>query len=116
MRDLIDFVRATCGLVDLPVPHAACFADPAHVYQRHGRTDPLVSSTAPVRALTRSWDESPVCHLVAFHRGPRHVYPMVTRHSVGVLRLVDRLMLTVDVALAPSPVPFSVRAALADPH
>jgi hypothetical protein len=37
---------------------------------------------------------------------------MVTHHSVGVLRLVGRLVLTADA----SPVPSSVRVALADPH
>jgi hypothetical protein len=44
------------------------------------------------------------------------VHPMVTRHSAGVFRSVDRLVLTVNAASAPSPVPSFVRAALVDPH
>jgi hypothetical protein len=57
-----------------------------------------------------------VYHMVALHRDPCHVPPMVMRHSAGILCPVDRLVLTIDTAPPPSPVPSSVRAALVDPH
>jgi hypothetical protein len=44
---------------------------------------------------------------------------MVTRRATGVLRPVDRLILAADTTATPpdaSPVPSSVRTALADPH
>jgi hypothetical protein len=44
---------------------------------------------------------------------------MMTRRTVGVLRPVDRLIPAADTANTPpdtSPVPSSVRTALADPH
>jgi hypothetical protein len=44
---------------------------------------------------------------------------MVTRRAAGVLRLVDQLILAADTSSTPpdaSPVPSSVRTALADPH
>jgi hypothetical protein len=60
-----------------------------------------------------------VYHPVAIHRAPGHTHPMVTRRAVGVLRPVDRLILDADTSATPSdasPVPSSVRTALADPH
>lgn len=62
------------------------------------------------------WDELLVYHQVALYNDPHHVHPMVTRCSVDVLCLVDRLMLTTDAALAPLHVPSSVSATLNDPH
>jgi hypothetical protein len=41
---------------------------------------------------------------------------VVTRPSIGVLRPIDQLVLTADVGPTASLVPFSVRAALVDPH
>jgi hypothetical protein len=44
---------------------------------------------------------------------------MVTRRTAGILRPVDRLILAADTTCTPpdaSPVPSSIRAALADPH
>jgi hypothetical protein len=60
-----------------------------------------------------------VYHLVAIHRDPVHVHPMVTRCAAAVFRLVDRLILAADTTSTPldaSPIPSSVRAAIADPH
>jgi type IV secretory pathway ATPase VirB11/archaellum biosynthesis ATPase len=57
-----------------------------------------------------------VYHPVAIHCHPGHVHPMVTRHATGVLRAVDRLILTANAPPDSSSVPSSVRAALADPH
>jgi hypothetical protein len=57
--------------------------------------------------------------LVVILRDPRHVHPMVTRHAAVVLCPVDRLILATDTTATPSdasPVPSSVRSALADPH
>jgi hypothetical protein len=58
-------------------------------------------------------------HPVAIHRETGHVHPMVTRRAAGVLRPIDRLILAADTTTTPpdtSPVPSSVRTALADPH
>jgi hypothetical protein len=85
---------------------AARFADPAVVYHRRGPTTPPVP-------------ESSVYHPVAIHRDPGHIHPMVTRRAAGVLRPVNRLILAADTNTTPpdaSPVPSSVRTALADPH
>lgn len=55
-------------------------------------------------------------HPIAIHRDPGHIHLMVMRHSANVLHPVDQHVLTADAASAPSPVPSSVRVALADPH
>jgi hypothetical protein len=89
------------------------FADPAVVYHRR---EPAIP-TAPDVSAARS--ESSVYHQVAIHCDPGHIHPMVTRRAAGVLRPVDRLILVADTTCTPpdaSPVPSSVRAALADPH
>jgi hypothetical protein len=57
-----------------------------------------------------------VYHPVAIHHDPSHVHRMVTHRATGVLRPVDRLVLTADAPPDVSPVPSSVRAVLADPH
>jgi hypothetical protein len=84
--------------------------------------NPSSSITAASRPCPRpptSRSEPPVYHLVAIHRDPGHVHRMVTRRVVGVLRPIDRLILAADKSTTPpdtSPVPSSVRTALADPH
>jgi hypothetical protein len=91
----------------------ACFADPAIVYHRHEPTTPATPD------LPTTCSEMPVYHPVTIHRDPRHVHPMVTRRTVGVLRPVNRLILAADTIAAPpdaSPVPSSARTTLADPH
>jgi hypothetical protein len=90
-----------------------CFADPAVVYHRRESATP----TAPDILIDRP--EPPVYHPVAIHRDPGHVHPMVTRRTAGILRPVDRLILATDMTTTPpdaSPVPSSVRTALAGPH
>jgi hypothetical protein len=42
-----------------------------------------------------------VYHLVGIHRDLEHVHLMVTRRTVGVLRLVDRLILAADTTDTP---------------
>jgi hypothetical protein len=89
------------------------FADPAVVYHRR---EPAIPAAPDVLA---SHSELSVYHPVAIHRDPGHVHPMVTRCAAGVLRPVDRLILIADTTCTPpdaSPVPSSVRTALADPH
>jgi hypothetical protein len=54
-------------------------------------------------------------HPVAIHHDLDHVHAMVTCRLAGVLRPIDRMVLTVDAPNA-FPVPSFVRAALADPH
>jgi hypothetical protein len=89
------------------------FADPVVVYHRRESATPAAPDVPADRP------EPPVYHPVAIHRDPGHVHPMVTRRAAGVLRPVDRLILAADTATTPpdaSPVPSSVRTALADPH
>jgi hypothetical protein len=89
------------------------FADPAVVYHRRE----LATPAAPDVLADRP--EPPVYHPVAIHRVPGHVHPMVTRRAAGVLQPVDRLILAADTTTTPpdaSPVPSSVRTALAGPH
>ena len=96
-----------------PSTSAARFADPAVVYHRREPAPPA----APDVPVAHS--ESSVYHPVAIHRDPGHVHPMVTRRAAGVLRPVDRLILAAATSSTPpdaSPVPSSVRTALADPH
>jgi hypothetical protein len=89
------------------------FAEPTVVYHRRKTTAPAALD------VSTSHSEPPVYHSVAIHRDPGHAHPMVTRRAASVLRLVDRLILAADKTTTPldaSPVPSSVRAALADPH
>jgi hypothetical protein len=91
----------------------ARFADPAVVYHRREPAIPAALDVPVVRS------ESPVYHPVAIHHDPGHVHPMVTRRAAGVLCPVDRLILAATTSSTPpdaSPVPSSVRTALADPH
>jgi hypothetical protein len=92
---------------------AVRFADPAVVYHRR---EPTIPDALDVPAVP---SESPIYHSVAIHRDPRHVHPMVTWRAASVLRPVDRLILAATTSSTPpdaSPVPSSVRTALADPH
>lgn len=77
--------RATLSLS----PPSARFANPAGVYQRRVQSS----------AMARSHNESSVYHHVVIHRDPRHVHPMVTRRSAGVLHPIDRLVLTAPAIL-----------------
>jgi hypothetical protein len=89
-----------------PSMNAPRFADPAVVYHRRGPATPVVP-------------EPPVSHLVAIHRAPGHTHPLVTQRASGVLRPINSLILAADTSATPpdaSPVPSSVRTALADPH
>jgi hypothetical protein len=89
------------------------FADPVVVYHHREPATPAALDVPAVRS------EPSVYHPVAIHRDPGHVHPMVTRRAAGVLRPVDRLILAADTSSTPpdaSPVPSSVRTALADPH
>jgi hypothetical protein len=89
------------------------FADPAVVYHRRESATPAAPDVPADRP------EPPLYHPVAIHRDPGHVHPMVTRRAAGVLRPIDRLILAADTTTTPSdasPVPSSVRTALADPH
>jgi hypothetical protein len=89
-----------------PWTSTARFADLAVVYHRRR----LAAPVAP---------ELSVYHPVTIHRDPGHTHPMVTRHAVGVLWPVDRLILVADTTATPPdacPVPSSVRTTLADPH
>jgi hypothetical protein len=93
--------------------HAVRFANPAVVYHRYELAPPV----APAILASRS--EPSVYHPIAIHRDPGHIHSIVTRRTAVVLRLVDRLILAADTTTTPpdaSPVPSSVRAALADPH
>jgi hypothetical protein len=89
------------------------FADLVVVYHRRESATPAAPDVPADRP------EPPVYYPVAIHRDPGHVHPMVTRRAAGVLRPVDRLILAANTTTTPpeaSPVPSSVRTALADPH
>jgi hypothetical protein len=58
----------------------------------------------------------PAYHPIVVHRDPRHIHPMVTWRAAGVLRAPDRLILSATSSLTLSPVPTTVRGALADPQ
>ena len=60
--------------------------------------------------------EPSVYHPFVIHRDPGHTHPMVTRRATTVLLPVDRLILTVDAPPDASPVPPSIRTALANPQ
>jgi hypothetical protein len=78
---------------------------------------PSVPKTTSDPAPQPSRTGSSVYHVVTMARDPRSTHPMVTRRAAGVTKPVDRLQLSI-VATPPilSPVPASVRSALADPH
>jgi hypothetical protein len=82
------------------------YTDPMQTYQRCGRRG------APVRSRA----EPPAYHPVVVHRDPRHIHPMVTRRTAGVLWAPDRLILSVSSSPALPSVPTIVRGALADPQ
>jgi hypothetical protein len=58
--------------------------------------------------------ETPVYHPSLLHRNPRHVHPMVMRHTAGTLS--PRVLAATTGDSPVSPVPSSVRTALLDPH
>jgi hypothetical protein len=96
-----------------PASYPTCFVDPpALTTVARG---PIHRPPPPPASLARPCVDLPVYHPVAIH--PDHIHPMVvTRPSIGVLRPIDQLVLTADVGPTASLVPFSVRAALVDPH
>jgi hypothetical protein len=53
-------------------------------------------------------------HLPIIHRDSRHTHPMVTRQATGVLR--PRSLSAIEGEPRLSPIPMSVREALADPN
>jgi hypothetical protein len=104
--DCAEHGPVTCVLPDM-------LRRPSRAYHRCERTDP--PPPPPPASLARPCVDLPVYHPVAIH--PDHIHPMVvTRPSIGVLRPIDQLVLTADVGPTASLVPFSVRAALVDPH
>lgn len=90
----------------------ARFANPALIYHCRKWTAPSVLAAPP----TRSFTESSVYHLVAIHRDPDHIHPMVTRRAVDVLCPVDWLVPTINAPLNAFRVSSPIRAALADPQ
>jgi hypothetical protein len=58
--------------------------------------------------------ESVVYHPPVIHRDARHTHPMVTRQAVGVLR--PRALSATEGEPRLSPIPTSIREALADPN
>lgn len=122
MHGSFAFDRATCGLV------ASTHTTRRHVASNHATRRPtsptplhslrrsrphlpatcVAWSTGPLlrRAIpcsARSRDKSSVHYSITIHHDPRHVHPMVTCHSVGVLRPADRLVLTAATAQALQP-------------
>ncbi|WVZ96571.1 hypothetical protein U9M48_042192 [Paspalum notatum var. saurae] len=73
-------------------------------------SSPESAAHAPARARA----VSPVYNPPVLHWDPHHVHPMVTRQTTGVLR--PRVLSAAATEPRISPVPSSVRDALADPH
>ncbi|WVZ98475.1 hypothetical protein U9M48_043915 [Paspalum notatum var. saurae] len=109
------------------------YAQPVRVYQRRtvvspAPTPPLPASPVPAPSTSppagppepprhprlAARVASPVYHPPVLERDPRHLHPMVTRRAAGVLR--PAALSTAAVEPRISPVPSSVRDALADPH
>ena len=96
-----------------PSTSVARFTDPTVVYHRREQAM-LVAPDVPAAC-----SNPPMYHLVAIHRDPGHVHPMVTRRAANVLCPVDRLILAADTTITPpdaSPIPYSFRTTLADQH
>ncbi|WVZ87938.1 hypothetical protein U9M48_034512 [Paspalum notatum var. saurae] len=112
-----------------PVPPLR-YAQPVRVYQRRAAvssapapsppvsTVPAPSSSPPAEPPRRprlaSRVASTVYHPPVLEWDPRHLHPMVTRQAAGVLRPAALSATAAEPGI--SPVPSSVRDALADPH
>ena len=99
--------RATPSAPANPAPSTsvARFTDPAFVYHRRKQATPSTPDTSSARTKPH------VYHPVTIHRDP-----MVTHRAISILRPINRLILAADTPPDASPVPSSIRAALADPH
>ncbi|KAF8692258.1 hypothetical protein HU200_039863 [Digitaria exilis] len=104
-----------------PAPRSARFAQPIRVYQRRPVVAPELPpsdlpapSPPPVRARALSRLDPDVYHPPVIHRDPDHTHPMVTRRAAGVLRPAALSASEMEPGI--SPVPSSVREALADPY
>jgi hypothetical protein len=109
----------------LQVLRNPCHARPRRPRPRHARprlhaspSPPLVYQRRhPTPVLESSRVGSSVYHPVAMAHDPRSTHPMIIRRAAGVTKPVDRLQLSAVVAPPTlSPVPTSVRSALANPH
>ena len=100
-----------------PVPSSAPraaptrYAQPTLVYRRRAVPAP---EPPPAHPRLRSRLDPAVVHPPVVHRDPGHTHPMVTRRAAGVLRPPALSAVAGDPGV--SPVPSSVRGALADPH
>lgn len=115
LHDPVAFDPPIVALLPRTAPCAtppAHFTNLAHIYQRRVRPDPPISSAEPPVPDPLRY-QATCAPSIDIHREPRHVHLMVTHRSVGVLRLVDRLVLTTAATPAPSLVP-SVQIVLAD--
>jgi hypothetical protein len=84
-----------------------------HVYGRRSMAPPPPPPPRPPPPR-RSRVESAVYHPPVIHRDPRHTHPMVTRQAAEVLQ--PRALSATEGEPRLSPIPTSVREALADPN
>ena len=103
------------SVAPLLVPLVTRYTDPIDVYERHLRIDSLVPSTMSARASAPSCVEPLMYHPVALQHDSRHVHMMVTQRATGVLRPVERLVLSASSSVL-SPEPSLVRSALINPN
>src|SRR6185503_11215742 len=101
------------------------YTEPVQVYRRRSTMTPALPP-APEVSATPTLEPSPppppppapsraapeVYHPPVVHRDPRHIHPMVTRRMASQAATLS----VTEGEPRVSPVPFSVRDALADPH
>ncbi|WVZ82160.1 hypothetical protein U9M48_029453 [Paspalum notatum var. saurae] len=112
-----------------PVPPLR-YAQPVRVFQRRAAVSSAPAPSPPVSSVPAPSSSPPaepprrprlasrvastVYHPPVLERDPRHLHPMVTRRAAGILRPAALSATAAEPGI--SPVPSSVRDALADPH
>ena len=108
----------------VPPPAPARYAQPVQVYRRRSTptpapppapealATPTLEPSPPPPPPTRSRVELAVYHPQVIHRDPRHVHPMETRRMASQAATLS----ATEGEPRVSPVPSSIRDALADPH
>ena len=86
------------------------YAQPVQVYRRRSAPTPELPPPPPPPAPSRA--EPEVYHPPVIHRDPRHIHPMVTLRMTSQAATLS----ATEGESRVSPVPYSVRDTLTDPH